>query len=114
MHQTRSRSNARSIRLILVLILLGLASLTVYQLFGRPEYQVQVFSTSTGWGYDILNRGNVVIHQPTIPGQPGMVGFTSQKQARRVGEWVVEKIQKTKALPTLTSDELRQLGVHIP
>jgi len=27
---------------------------------------------------------------------------------------VVEKIQQEKALPTLTNDELRQLGVKIP
>ena len=54
------------------------------------------------------------IHQPTIPGQPGMAGFTTQEQAQRVGEWVVEKIQQTKALPTLTNEELRRLDVKIP
>lgn len=43
-----------------------------------------------------------------------MVGFSSQEQAQRVGERVIEKIQQTKALPTLTNEELRQLGVKIP
>ncbi|MBD2753991.1 DUF4907 domain-containing protein [Spirosoma validum] len=103
------------IRFALILALIGLAVLTAYRLFRNSSpYQVEVFATSTGWGYDILNNGNPFIHQPTVPGQAGTVGFASQEQARRVGERVVEKLQETKALPTLTNDELRQLGVTIP
>lgn len=89
--------------------------MTAYLFFPRkPHYQVQAFATSSGWGYDILTYGKPLIHQPTIPGQPGMVGFTSKEQAQRVGERVVEKLQKEQAMPTLTHDELRQLGVRIP
>jgi hypothetical protein len=97
------------------LILVGLVIVTIYQLyFRKPQYEVQVFATSGGWGYSILTNGKTVIYQPTIPGQPGMVGFASQEQARRVGERVVEKVQQAEAMPTLTNDELRQLGVQIP
>jgi hypothetical protein len=111
----RSWSRASLIRLVLFLGLIGLATLTVYRLYhGQPQYQVQVFATPTGWGYDILNNGKLFIHQPTIPGQSGIVGFASQEQARRVGERMARKLQETKALPTLTNDELRQLGVKIP
>ena len=110
------RSRARLIRQGLLLILVGLACLTVYQVYTQREsdIRVEVIKTPGGWGYDILKNNKLVIHQPTIPGQPGMVGFTSQEQARRVGERVVEKIKQTKALPTLTNEELRQLGVKIP
>jgi hypothetical protein len=109
------RLPASPIRLVLFLFLIGLAVVTAVQLYHRrSSYQVQVFATPTGWGYDILNNGTQFIHQPTIPGQPGMVGFASQQQARRVGERVVEKLNGTKALPTLSNDELRQLGVKIP
>ncbi|GAB4035932.1 DUF4907 domain-containing protein [Spirosoma jeollabukense] len=108
-------SRTRLIRLGLILILIALAGLTGYQVYRRQNpYQVQAFSTPAGWGYDILTNGKLFIHQPTIPGQSGMVGFSSQEQAQRVGERVVEKIQQTKALPTLTNEELRQLGVKIP
>ncbi|UFH52336.1 DUF4907 domain-containing protein [Spirosoma sp. KNUC1025] len=112
----RPRSRVHQIRLVLVLILVGLAVLTTYQVYrsNQSPYKVQVFATSTGWGYKILNNEKVFIHQPTIPGQSGMVGFASQEQARRVGEWVADKLHETNALPTLTSDELRQLGVKIP
>ncbi|GAB4025399.1 DUF4907 domain-containing protein [Spirosoma gilvum] len=115
-HTQPKRSRARLTQQGLLLILVSLACLTVYQFYGQhePEFRVEVIKTSDGWGYNILKTNKLVIHQPTIPGQPGTVGFTSQEQARRVGEWVVEKIKQTKALPTLTNEELRQLGVKIP
>ena len=111
-------TNARTkvIRLLLLLLLAGLAATTAYQLYDRRQnhYEVQVVRNPSGWGYNILNNGKPFIHQPTIPGVPGMVAFSSQEQARQVGERVVEKIEQTEALPTLTHEELRQLGVKIP
>lgn len=99
----------------LLLVLLVLAVLTVRFIYQRQNpYTVEVFATTGGWGYSIVTNGKLLIHQPTIPGQPGIVGFASKDEAKRVGERVVEKIQKDKALPTLTNDELRQLGVKIP
>lgn len=111
----RARSPISPIRWVLFLFLTGLVLVTAIRLYHRQSpYQVQVFATPTGWGYDILNHGTQFIHQPTVPGQPGTVGFASQEQARRVGERVVEKLKEAKALPTLSNDELRQLGVKIP
>ncbi len=111
----RSRSRTGLIRLVLLLMMTGLVFVTVYRFYrSQSPYQVEVFATPTGWGYDILHNGKLFIHQPTIPGQSGIVGFASQKQARRVGERVAQKVQETKALPTLTNDELRRLGVKIP
>lgn len=95
--------------------MLGLAILTAWLIYQRQNpYKVQVFSTPGGWGYSVLNNGKPVIYQPTIPGQPGIVGFATEAEAQRVGERVVEKIQQDKVLPTLTTNELRQLGVKIP
>ena len=108
-------SHTSLIRRGLLLVIVGLVLATAWLFYKRQDqYQVQTFATQTGWGYTILNNGKPFIHQPTIPGQSGMVGFANQAQARRVGERVVEKIQQKKALPTLTTDELRQLGVTIP
>ncbi|GAB3701948.1 hypothetical protein GCM10027592_30780 [Spirosoma flavus] len=114
-NQSRPRSQTKLIRAFLLLLLTILAVLTVFFLYQRqPQFEVRVIKTGGGWGYDILNRGTLFIHQPTIPGQPGTGGFATEEQARRVGERVVEKIQQTEAMPTLTNDELRQLGVQIP
>ena len=112
---TGQPSRTKLIRRVLLLILLGLGLLTAWLIYQQQTpYQVQVFKTAGGWGYDIVTDGKPVIHQPTIPGQPGLVGFASEAQARRVGERVVERLQQEKALPALTNDELRRLGVKIP
>ncbi|GAB2535738.1 DUF4907 domain-containing protein [Spirosoma aerophilum] len=112
---TGQSSRTKLIRKGLILVLLVLAVLTVRLVYQRQHpYSVEVFASSGGWGYSILDNGKPFIHQPTIPGQPGLVGFASKAEAQRVGERVVEKIQQEKALPTLTSEELRQLGVKIP
>lgn len=112
---TGQPSRTNLIRKGLLFILLVLAILTGWTIYQRQDhYKVQVFATQGGWGYSILNNGKPFIYQPTIPGQPGIVGFASEAEAQRVGERVVEKIEQDKALPTLTNDELRQLGVKIP
>jgi hypothetical protein len=112
---TGQSSRTNLIRKGLILVLLVLAFFSVRLVYQRQHpYSVEVFTTSGGWGYSILNNGKPFIHQPTIPGQPGLVGFASKADAQRVGERVVEKIQQDKAMPTLTNDELRQLGVKIP
>lgn len=112
---TGQLSKTNLIRKGLLLVLLILAILTGRLIYQRQNpYQVEVFATKGGWGYSILNNGKAFIHQPTIPGQPGIVGFASKAEAQRVGERVIEKIKRDKALPTLTNDELRQLGVKIP
>ncbi|MBD2703037.1 DUF4907 domain-containing protein [Spirosoma sp. BT702] len=114
-NENRPWSRIKLIRAGLLTLLTILAILTAFFLYQRqPQYEVRVIQMPEGWGYDILNRGTLIIHQPTVPGQSGKDGFASEEQARRVGERVVEKIQQTQAMPTLTNDELRQLGVQIP
>ena len=103
---TGQPSKTKLIRSALLLILLGLGLLTAWLLYQRQTpYQVQAFRTTGGWGYAILTNGKPFIHQPTIPGQPGLLGFASEAQARRVGERVVERLQQEKALRALTTDE---------
>ena len=105
----------RSVRGWLFIILLVLTGLTAYRQY-RPEpaYTLTVRKNPFGWGYEIQYQGRLFIDQPTIPGQTGSVGFASKAQARRVGEYVLRKLQTTHALPTLTPTELRQLGVATP
>ena len=110
------QSQAQLVRRGLLLFLLGLAIVTGYLVYRlrQPHYQVHVFETRGGWGYDIQTNNKTIIHQPSIPGVPGMIVFPNQEQALRVGNRVVEKIEQTKAVPTLTNEDLRQLGVKIP
>ncbi|WP_338870694.1 DUF4907 domain-containing protein [Spirosoma sp. SC4-14] len=108
-------SGTVTIRKGLLWVMVVLGFLTAYLFYPRhTNYEVQVFDTGKGWGYDILRNGKAFIHQPTVPGVAGTVGFANAEQAQKVGERAVEKLEQEKDLPTLTHDELRQLGVKIP
>ncbi|MBS1921159.1 MAG: DUF4907 domain-containing protein [Bacteroidetes bacterium] len=63
------------------------------------------------WGYDIYNGTRLFVHQPTIPAMPGNKGFKSKQFAEKVAKKVIEKIKKGGGPPTITIDEMKQLGV---
>lgn len=103
------------VRRILFVTLAVLALLTVYQVYrSRSAYELRLYKTPAGWGYDVRNHGKLVIHQPAIPGIAGDRGFADETQARRVGERVIDKLQKGQDLPTITQDELRAMNISLP
>lgn len=63
------------------------------------------------FGYDIIVNGKVMIHQTNIPGMPGLKGFASRDDAARVAVLVMDKLKNKQMPPTVTADELKQLGV---
>ena len=85
----------------------------IYQRY-QPEhhYETAVFKTETGWGYEIRQNQKAIIYQPVIPGIVGNRSFTTQQQARTVGEAVTEKMRLGQFPPALTRQELAQLGVY--
>jgi hypothetical protein len=52
-----------------------------------------------------------LIIQPNKPGLSGNEGFKTQEQAQKVAELVIEKIKKGEMPPTVTIEELSELGV---
>lgn len=62
------------------------------------------------WGYDILVDGNLVVHQPSKPALPGNSGFATQEKARKVAGLVIEKIKKGQMPPTLSPEEMQNIG----
>jgi hypothetical protein len=67
-------------------------------------------SANQTFGYDILVHGRPLIHQPNIPGLPGHEGFATREKARKVAEFVVQKIRNGKMPPSVDSDDLNALG----
>jgi len=63
------------------------------------------------FGYDIYMYDAMFIHQPSRPGLPGNPGFATEEDARKVAELVIKKIRNNEMPPTITIDELRELGV---
>ena len=63
------------------------------------------------FGYDIFVNGAVLVHQPSRPGLPGNTGFVTEVDAMEVAKLVVKKIRNNEMPPTVTIEELRELGV---
>lgn len=70
-----------------------------------------IFDPQIGWGYDIYQQDVLKIHQPHIPVIQGLKGFENATDAALVAKKVVEKLDAGMMPPTLTEQELIQLGV---
>lgn len=66
------------------------------------------FKTQTGWGYNVLVKNTVVIHQENIPALAANKGFTTQGQANKAAEIVSEKLSSGK-IPSLTATEVQSI-----
>ena len=72
---------------------------------------VTIYSDSIGWGYDIMEGSVRRIHQPHIPAVQGNQGFKSGTDAAKVAEKIIEKLDNGIMPPTISVDEMRDLGV---
>jgi len=76
------------------------------------KYVIKIIRSADGkYGYDIYIAKKLFIHQPAIPAMPGNSGFTTKDAAEKVAKKVVEKMQKGESFPTITIEEMKQLGV---
>lgn len=90
--------------LLMWAVALGLTYWTVQR---QPRYDLSIFKTPAGWGYQISRGGVPLIHQPTKPGVAGNRGFDDESHARRVGERVLNKVRQGQFPPTLRPEELK-------
>jgi len=63
------------------------------------------------FGYDVFVDGRLMIHQTSIPAMPGNEGFKTKEDATKVAEMVMYKIRKGEMPPTVTPEEMKNLGV---
>ena len=61
--------------------------------------------------YDVYAEGRLMIHQSSAPGLPGNEGFKTREDATKVVEMVMYKIRKGEMPPTVSIDEMKELGV---
>lgn len=81
--------------------------------------KVQIFKNDTvkpsseykGYGYNILINEALTVHQPHKPGVPGVMGFKSENDAKRAGDFIAYKIRNNIMPPTVSMQELDSLGV---
>jgi hypothetical protein len=80
-----------------------------------PQLQYFVIRAEAGtYGYDIYANGNLYIHQPTIPSQPGSRGFADTSQAGKVARLAIDKMHKGQVPPIITPEELSKLNIPLP
>ena len=69
------------------------------------------FSPEFGWGYQILNNGELYINQPHIPSVQGNKGFETKDKAIKTAEYILNKLNNNIFPPTVSPQELDSLGV---
>ena len=77
----------------------------------KTDYSVKSIQTENGWGYQIFKGKKLLINQPTIPAVQGNKSFSSELDAIKVGELVVNKLLQNQFPPTVSSEELISLGI---
>jgi hypothetical protein len=84
-------------KLVLLAACLIAAGSTFFLLVIKPApkqgLNYNVFKTETGWGYDVLVNEQVIIHQPFVPGKPGINGFNTEGEAAADAKSVIETIK---------------------
>jgi hypothetical protein len=78
----------------------------------NTAYNFSIFENANHtYGYDIYNNKVLVIHQPTIPGRAGLLGFKTKSDAEKVATLAISKIAKGVMPPTITDIELKKLKI---
>jgi hypothetical protein len=78
----------------------------------KDPFTIKTYNTpATGWGYDILKDGKLMIHQPHIPAVPGNKGFATKEEAMKIAKLMKKKIQKNIMPPTIDVKELDSLKI---
>jgi hypothetical protein len=118
-HQSREMTNV--LLSVVAIALFGSISTVFGQVTSKPssmptaeqlakaDITFKVISVDKGYGYDVYVDGKKLIHQPNIPGRPGMAGFTKKEDSQRVAELVVRKLKNNQIPPAITEEELRQI-----
>lgn len=64
-----------------------------------------------GFGYDVMLNGRLYLHQPMIPAVQGLKTFSSEKDAKKMAEFVLLKIKNNIMPPTVSIPEIDSLGI---
>lgn len=88
------------------------ASKRTAEMRASKRFEIQITENcENSFGYQILDKGKVIIDQRTIPSVPGTNGFYTRERAQRAGELVLSKMEKGVFPPTVSAEELDSLGV---
>ncbi|MDB5119039.1 MAG: hypothetical protein JWN56_257 [Sphingobacteriales bacterium] len=76
----------------------------------RYTYHI-ISGTENTYGYNIFDGKHLLIHQPTIPGQPSNRGFKNKIDAQKVAAYVITKLNDNIMPPGVSDKELKQMNI---
>jgi hypothetical protein len=76
----------------------------------KSAFKIESFKTTTGWGYSIACKDRVLIKQSIIPVINETKSFTTEEDALKVGNLVIEKLNKDLS-PAVTKNDLILLKI---
>lgn len=74
------------------------------------SYEVVLISENN-WGYQLFQKGTMIINQTSIPSVQGIDGFDSQEKADRTAKHIINKLENGIFPPTVNKEELDSLDV---
>jgi hypothetical protein len=71
-----------------------------------------VFSSGrNGYGFNILVKQKILIHQPFIPALQGNISFATKADAEKIARLMLFKLKKNEMPPTVSVNELDSLHI---
>ena len=74
------------------------------------SYEVTLISENN-WGYQIFQKGTMVINQTSIPSIQGVEGFDTEEKAELTAKYILNKVENGVFPPTVNKEDLENLGV---
>lgn len=74
--------------------------------------KTESFKTAFGWGYTITYKNKIIIKQSIIPAISAAKSFSTERDALKVGNLVVNKLNKNIS-PTVTKNDLILLKIKL-
>lgn len=101
-----------NIIVIAVCVVIAAAIPFLYKSHHGYNINYKTFRADSGWGYDIVLNGKLLIHQQYIPVVAEKKEFPTEEQAKEAARLVTDKLKNNK-LPTLSKAEVQQIcGVN--
>lgn len=74
----------------------------------HSPYIRKVYPVTYGWGYDILVKDTLFIHQESVPALEGNKPFTTRAQAMEAARQVISKLKKGES-PSFSRPEIERI-----
>ncbi|MRX66832.1 protein of unknown function [Flavobacterium resistens] len=78
----------------------------------KETFKIDSFQTKTGWGYTISNKDKILIKQSIIPAISNTKSFSTEEEALKTAELVVNKLDQNMS-PTVTKNDLILLKIKL-